>query len=187
MNIDGIQQTPPKKPTPRLGLRISSRQAVTGLTAPQTGEAIIREIRPSVSAHPAVSGLAQTLTGTLILAPLAWLLLAPLFVMKYLPFVSRRYTLTNRRLMIQCGLKPCPIQEIALADIDEVRVIPASNNAFYRSGTLEILSHDKVVMHLPGVAQPEGFRHAILNAYRAWSPNHANLPFIPASAKSGGA
>jgi hypothetical protein len=187
MNTDGIPQTTPAKPTPRLGARLSSRQAVTGLTPPQTGEAIIREIRPSVSAHPAVSGLAQKLTDTMILAPLAWLMLAPLFALKYSPFVSRRYTLTNRRLMIQRGLKPRPIQEIPLADIDEVRVIPASNNAFYRSGTLEILSHGKVVMQLPGVAQPEGFRHAILNAYRAWSPNHANLPFIPASAKPGGA
>ncbi len=187
MDIDGIQQVPPKQPTARLGLRLSSRQAVTGLTAPQTGEAIIREIRPSVAAHPAVSGLAQKLTGTMILAPLAWLVLAPLFVMKYLPFVSRRYTLTNRRLMIQRGLKPRPIQEVALAEIDEVRIMPDSNNAFYRSATLEILSHGKVVMDLPGVAQPEGLRHAILNAYRAWSPHPANLPFIPASAKPGGA
>ena len=186
MNIDGIQQTPLKK-TPRVGLRLSSRQAVTGLTPPQTGEAIIREIRPSVSAHPAISGLAQKLTGTMLLAPLAWLLLGPLFLMKFMPFVARRYTLTNRRLMIQRGLKPRPIQEVALADIDEVRIAPDSNNAFYRSGTVEILSHGKVVMQLPGVAQPEGFRHAILNAYRAWSPNHANLPFIPASAKPGGA
>ena len=106
MNTDGIQQTPPKQPTPRLGLRLSSRQAVTGLTPPQTGEAIIREIRPSVSAHPAVSGLAQKLTDTMILAPLAWLMLAPLFALKYAPFAARRYTLTNRRLMIQRGLKP---------------------------------------------------------------------------------
>ena len=102
MNTDGIQQTPPKQPTPRLGLRLSSRQAVTGLTPPQTGEAIIREIRPSVSAHPAVSGLAQKLTDTMILAPLAWLMLAPLFALKY-GFAARRYTLTNRRLMIHAA------------------------------------------------------------------------------------
>ncbi len=88
--------------------------------------------------------------------------------------------------MIQHGLKPRPVHEVALADIDEVRVVPASNNAFYRSGTLEIVSHGKIVMQLPGVAQPEGFRHAILNAYRAWSPHHADLPFIPASAKPAG-
>lgn len=171
MDIHSFQSSTTTPPTERPALTILARQAISGLTPPQQREAIIREVRPSASAHPAVSGLAQKLTGTLILAPLAWLLLAPLFLMKFLPFVCRRYTLTNRRLMIRRGLaKPHPIHEVALADIDEVRIDPASHNAFFQSATLEILSHGKVVLILPGVAQPEAFRQSVLNAYRAWAP-----------------
>ena len=86
-------------------MKIGSRQAVTGLTPPQRGEAIVREVRPSVAAHPALSGMAQRLLETVILAPLGWLLLAPLFPLKFLPFICKRYTLTNRRLMIRRGLR----------------------------------------------------------------------------------
>jgi hypothetical protein len=171
MDIDSFQHTPTTQAPARPVLKLTARQAVTGLTPPQQREAIIREIRPAASAHPALSGLAQVLTGTIILAPLAWLLLAPLFLMKFLPFVCIRYTLTNRRLMIRRGLaKPHPIHEVALADIDEVRIDPAGQNTFFHSATLEILSQGKVVLRLPGVAYPEAFRHSVLNAYRAWAP-----------------
>ncbi len=187
MDIDSIQPSPPPKPVERPPVKITSRQAVTGLTAPQRAEAIVREVRPSVAAHPAISGPAQRLMQTGFLAPLGWLLLAPLFPLKFHPFICKRYTLTNRRLMIRRGLaRPQPIHEIALADIDDVRVDPASRNDFYRSGTLEILSQGKVALSLPGVPQPEAFRHSILNAVRAWAPGKAPVPFIPASAKPGG-
>jgi hypothetical protein len=171
MDIESFQTTPSTKSAEPARVKFTSRQAVTGLTPPDQREAIIREVRPSASAHPAISGLAKRLTGTLILAPLAWLLLAPLFLMKFLPFVCTRYTLTNRRLMIRRGLaKPRPIHEVALADIDEVRLDAATQDSFFQSATLEIVSKGKVVMHLPGVAQPEAFRHSVLNAYRAWAP-----------------
>ncbi len=116
------------------------------------------------------------------------MLLAPLFPLKFLPFVCKRYTLTNRRLMVRRGLaRPRPIQEIALSDIDDVRLDTAGSNAFYRSGTLEILSQGKVVLRLAGVPQPEAFRHTILNAVRAWAPGKAPGAFVPANAKPGGA
>ena len=156
MDIDSIQPSPPTKLVERPPVKITSRQAVTGLTPPQRAEAIVREVRPSVADHPAVSGPAQMLMQTGFLAPLGWLMLAPLFPLKFLPFVCKRYTLTNRRLMIRRGLaRPRPIQEVALADIDDVRVDP-SRHAFYRSGTLEILSQGKTVLHLPGVAAAGG-------------------------------
>ncbi len=188
MDIDSIQPSPPTQPAERPPIKVRSRQAVTGLTPPQRSEAIVREVRPSVAAHPALSGMAQRLLQTVILAPLGWLLLAPLFPLKFHPFICKRYTLTNRRLMIRRGLaRPRPIQEIALADIDDVRLDPASSNAFYRSATLEILSQGKTVLRLPGVPQPEAFRHTILNAVRAWAPGKAPGAFVPASAKPSGA
>jgi hypothetical protein len=150
---------------------------------PQLGEAMIREAWPTVlEANAGLSQLAYKLTRTVILAPLGWLLLLPLFAKRLMPIVSKRYTLTNRRLMIQKGLKPQPIQEIPLSDIDDVRLDPASYHSFYVAGNLEVLSQGKVVMTLVGVPEPEGFRHAIINAYKAWAPGKANGPFLPASA-----
>jgi hypothetical protein len=158
-------------------------QAVTGLTPPQLGEALIREAWPTVLAfQPGLARLAHRLMKTVVLAPLGWLLLAPLFAFRFRPFFCKRYTLTNRRLMIQAGIKPSPVQEIALADIDAVRLDPASFDEFFLSGTLEVLSKGQVALRLVGVPEPDSFRHAVVNAWRAWAPDKAKGPFVPASA-----
>jgi hypothetical protein len=120
---------------------------------------------------------------TIILAPLAWLMLAPFYFKKILPGLACRYTLTNRRLMIQKGWKRLAAQEIALAEIDDVRLPPESYDRFYRTANLEIVSKGQVVMVLPGVPNPESFKHAIVDAYKAWVPGKAETgSFIPASA-----
>ena len=82
------------------------RQAITGLVPPLFGEALIREAWPSVTAIPAAAGLGRALMRSIVLAPLGWALLLPVYFMKILPFIARRYTLTNRRLMVQRGLRP---------------------------------------------------------------------------------
>jgi hypothetical protein len=156
------------------------RQAVTGVIPPQLGEAVIREAWPSVARFPAVAALGRRLMLTIFGAPLAWLLLAPFYFSKILPFVACRYTLTNRRLMIQKGLKPRPLHEVALADIEEVRVVSDGNSDFYRAANLEICSGGKITLTLAGVPGPEAFRHAILNAVKAWVPRkEAVAPAAP--------
>jgi hypothetical protein len=142
--------------------------AVTGVVPPQRAEAMIRETWPGVNDVPAVAGLAHALMRTIVLAPLAWLMLAPCYFKKILPFIAKRYTLTNRRVMIRRGLKPKPSREVALADIDDVRLEEGSFNAFYRTATLEIVSKGQVAMRLRAVKDPESFRRAVLNAKAAW-------------------
>jgi hypothetical protein len=156
------------------------RQCTAGVMPPQLGEARIREAFPVVRGP--VAQLGQKLVRTVFLAPLGWALLAPLFAKKFAPFVCERYTLTNQRLMIQRGLKPSPIEELKLEEIDEVRLDPGSVDAFYHTGTLEVIRKGQVAMRLPGTPEPEGFRHAIINAVKAWVPSKANGPFQPASA-----
>jgi len=163
-----------------------SRQAIAGLTPPHQAEAMVREIWPSVvEAQSGLAVIGQKMMSSMILAPLGWLLLAPLYFKKIVPFLSKRYTLTNRRLMIQRGLKPCPAQEIALTDIDDVRIATDSHNAFYKCATLEILTNGQVAMTLTGVPEPDSFRNAIINAVTAWVPGKAKTfrPFIAASVK----
>src|SRR3954447_19931023 len=76
------------------------RQAVTGVVPPQTGEARIRESFPTVvGVQPGLASLGKKLIQTIALAPLGWLVLAPLFLKRIAPRLCTRYTLTNRRLM----------------------------------------------------------------------------------------
>src|SRR5437879_12499716 len=107
---------------------------------------------------------------TMILAPLAWLLLAMPYFKKVMPNTAKRYALTNRRLMVRTGWKEKPAQQIALGDIDDVRLEEGSYSHFYRSGTLAIVSKGQVTMRLRGVPEPESFRRAILNSRIAWAP-----------------
>ncbi|MBL8797802.1 MAG: PH domain-containing protein [Planctomycetia bacterium] len=157
------------------------QQPITGIVPPQLGEATIRVAWPSVSATPAVATLGRKLILSIALAPLGWGLMLPFYFRKILPFLAMRYTLTNRRLMIQRGLKPQVSQEVALADIDEVRVVRDANSVFFRSGDLEIVSKGAVKLRLAGVPEPDAFRQAVLNSCMAWVPGKAQqmLRFVP--------
>jgi hypothetical protein len=214
MNLEKPQTDAPAKPlSPAEAPRPGPRQAVSGLTPPQVGEAVIREVRPGVKAFlgggpanlgrlllglpsvvagklpsvPVVTAVLWPIVWTVLalpLLPLAWLMLLPGFVMKFHPFICRRYTLTNRRLMIQRGLKPRPIQEIALADIDDVRLEKDTFDEFFLSANLDVISKGQVSLKLAAAPEPESLRLAILNAVRAWVPGKVHGPFVPASAKT---
>lgn len=159
------------------------KQAVTGLTPPQLGEAMIRQVYPSVTAYAGIATLGRVMMKTRILGPLSWPILALPYFMKVLPVVGRKYALTNRRLMIRQGWSGKSIKEVLLAEIDEVRIKEDDNSPFYRSATLEIISKGAVAMTILGVPGPEAFRQAILNACKAWVPGNASKgQFIPASA-----
>src|ERR1700688_700472 len=99
------------------------KQAITGVMPPSVGEAVIRETWPSLARSPGIAGLGRALTRTIVLAPLAWLLMAPFYFSKVLPVLGVRYTLTNRRLMICRGVMAKPSQQIALNEIDDIRIV----------------------------------------------------------------
>ncbi len=162
------------------------RQAVAGLTPPQLAEAMIREVWPSVHGLASgIAGLSAALMRSVFLAPLGWALNGLLFLRKLAPVICKRYTLTNRRLMVRRGWKPAPVQEIPLADIDDVLLVADSYDAFYRSGDLQVMAGGKEALRLVGVPEPESFRQAIINAVRAWGgSDKLKGPFIPASAPS---
>ena len=175
------------------------KQAVTGVVPPQTDEALVRQTWPSVASVPAVAGLGRALTqlaarlaNTVILLPVAvlvvapaWLLMAPVYFLKALPFFATRYAVTNRRVMIWRGLNPTASKAVELSAIDDVRIVRDANSAFFLSGTLEVVSDGQVVLTLPGVREPESFRHAILNSCRAWAPGRVKDPFISAATSAG--
>jgi hypothetical protein len=150
-------------------------QAVTGLMPPQLGEAIIREEWPTIigSSVPgvgAIGRLAVLLSDTVILRPIAWLMMLPLFIKRVIPILGKKYRLTNKRLLIMpFGLKK-PRREIALSDIDTVVLDINSYSTYFRCANLDVMSKGQVAMRLRGVRDPESFRLAILNACCAWAP-----------------
>jgi hypothetical protein len=155
----------------------------------QPEEARLREVWPSVARWPAIASLGRTLTGTIILAPLGWLVMSLVYFGKVAPGMpglfrgAIRYTLTNRRLMIRRGWQGKPSHEIALSDIDDVRVVTDANSDFFRAATLEVISKGQVALTIPGVPEAECFRQAILNTRNAYVPGKVRaLPFVPASA-----
>src|SRR5215813_1523325 len=133
-------------------------------------EGRIREAWPSIAAvNPMLSGLGMKLVQTYFLAPIGWLLLLPSFLQKFAPWICDRYTLTNKRLMIQRGWKPSPTQEVKLGDIHDMRLDEKTIDPFLVTGTLEILGDKRqLLMTLTGVPEPNGYKEAILNAVRAW-------------------
>jgi Bacterial PH domain len=158
-------------------------QAITGVMPPSLGEARAREAWPSVAKARGIATLGRLLTRTIILAPLAWVIMSMVYFGKLLPFAATRYTLTNRRVMIRRGWSGKPSHEVALADIDEVRVVTDANSDFFRAGDLEIIGKGQVALKLSGLPEPESFRQAILNTRNAWVPGKAaTMPFIPATA-----
>ncbi|MBM4071261.1 MAG: PH domain-containing protein [Planctomycetes bacterium] len=158
--------------------------AIAGLTPPDLAEVRVREVFPSVARYPGVASLGRMLTGTIVLAPLAWLLMFPFYFGKLAPIIGRRYTLTNRRVMIRHGLSATPGQSVSLAEIDEVRLVTDANSTFFRAATLEIISQGRVALSMPGVPEADCFRQAILNTRNAWVSGKASKqPFIAASVK----
>lgn len=157
-----------------MGMNLS-QQAISGVIAPELAEGLIRETYASVASHAAAASLGKMLTRTIILAPLAWLVMAGPYFGKLAPFLMRRYTLTNRRLMIRAGWKGSPIKEVPLEQIDEVRLVRDANSDFFRAANLEIISDGRYVLTLHGVPDPEGFRHAILDSRNAGAGQEQEL------------
>jgi hypothetical protein len=155
----------------------ATEQIVTGVVPPQLQEAMIREVWATVAANGPVMTMAHKLIKTIVLAPLGWLLIAPFWAKRFLgflpglSFLTVKYTLTNRRLMIREGMKPHPTAEIALNNIGEVHINTDGNSDFYSTGDLQVLRKDgTTAFTMPGVPEPESFRQAILQARDAWGP-----------------
>jgi len=161
---------------------VITNQAIAGLLSPSLGEARIRDAYPSVAANFAIATLGYRLTQTIFLAPVAWIVMSAAYFGKVLPIIGRRYSLTNRRLMIRAGWSGKPVAEVPLSDIEDVRIVTDANSNFFRAATLEIVKGGKVVLSLPGVPEPDSFRQAILNTADAWVPGRCKAtPFISAA------
>ncbi len=89
------------------------------------------------------------------------------FFWQLMPFVSRRYRLTNRRIVIDKGLKPVEGSSIALEAFDAIDVELRPGQDWLHCGEMIFRREGQEVFRLSGVGRPEVFRQACLKARTA--------------------
>lgn len=89
------------------------------------------------------------------------------FAWQLLPFVARRYRLTNCRIVVQKGLAPSDGPAVGLDEFDAIRVEVLPGQEWLGAGELVLLHGDREVLRLSGVSRPIVFREVCLKARAA--------------------
>jgi hypothetical protein len=153
------------------------KQAIAGVSPSSVTETTIMTVWPSVAGY----GIGRFFGG-LYGIDLGWyvftvgnflaLALAPisalLYLSRVLPGIGERYTLTNRRVIIQKGFPPQEMQSVALDRFDTIELQVQDGQAWYHAGDLIFRQGDVETFRLSGVSRPETFRQACLKARTAF-------------------
>lgn len=149
-------------------------QAIAGVAPPDTSEVTIMTVYPSVAAFPLGQTLGKLYASRagignfLTVGKMSMLATIPvalgLYFARILPFIGRRYRLTNRRVIVQKGLSNVNDRFISLDDYDAVDVQVLPGQAWYKAGDLVFRRGAVETFRLNGVSRPETFRRTCLEA-----------------------
>jgi hypothetical protein len=89
------------------------------------------------------------------------------FAWQLMPVVCRRYTLTNRRIIIRQGLRAIDGPWISLDDFERIQIEVLPGQEWLHAGDLIFRHGELEVLRLCGVARPETFRQVCLTAQTA--------------------
>jgi hypothetical protein len=147
-----------------------------GVFPADLGEVTAMTIWPSIGSHPLgrlVGRLCASRLGAGIFTVGNFFALAtiPLSLVLYfwlrMPYLAKRYTLTNRRIIVCKGLAPRDDKWIELDEFEtcEIDVLPGqewlrAGDVVFRRGEIELL-------RLAGVVRPSVFKNICQNAQRA--------------------
>lgn len=87
-----------------------------------------------------------------------------LYFWRVAPHAARRYTLTDRRVIIRQGLAGAEGPSIGLLEFDSIDLEVRPGQQFLRSADVVFRSAGKTVFRLAGVQNPETFRQVCLKA-----------------------
>ena len=153
------------------------KSAITGVTPPQVGEVTVMTVWPSIAMYPIARAMGRLFlirTGWSIftVGHLLMLLSIPLAIALYFrrlaPWACRRYTLTNRRVVVQRGIFAKPERWVSLEDFDSIEIEVLPGQEFYHAGQLIFRNGDIETFRLAAVAHPQSFRHTCLDAHKAY-------------------
>lgn len=143
-------------------------QAIAGVVPTDVAETVVMQVWPSISALRLGQVLGRIYSVPLLVRVPLILATLWLVVILYVYQRFRRYTLTTRRIIVQRGVRAQPLQDLALEQLEEIRVRVRPGQAFYRAGDLELIGGEGAALVLPGVQCPETFRRNILAARDAY-------------------
>ena len=153
------------------------QQPITGVMPSELSEVTCKVVWPTIGAMRAgrlvgqLSDLRMGVGEFFTLGKLMALATIPIslavFGWQLMPIVCRRYTLTNRRIIIRKGLMAVDGVWISLDDFDAIKIEVLPGQQWLHAGDLVFLHGDQEVLRLPGVSRPEAFRHVCLNARTA--------------------
>lgn len=152
------------------------KQAIAGVVPPQVAEATLTTVWPSIGAWAPGRLVGRLIglrmgVGFFTVGKLFALATIPVSLAVYawrlMPFVARRYTLTNRRVAIQRGLRPGVQSSIALGEFDTALIEVRPGQAWLRAGDVVFEREGKEVFRLPGLSHPEAFVATCLKAQTA--------------------
>jgi hypothetical protein len=152
------------------------KQAITGVVPPGSVEVTSMTTWPSIGSF----SLGRTI-GKLCGNRLGWgfftlgkimaAVMIPFglvaFAWRLLPFVARRYTLTNQRVVIHRGLSKVEEASIGLDEFDAIEVRVSPGHEFFHAGDVVFKRGSEEVLTLSGVSRPRPFRQVCLTAQTA--------------------
>lgn len=157
---------------------IPAPQAIAGVTPAATQETTIMTVWPSVCRFGLGRFLGQLYDIRmpdiyfLRLGRLIALMTAPialvLFFMRLAPGIGTRYTLTNRRLIVQKGLKMAEDKFVDLDRFDKIDVEVLPGQSWYDAGDLVFKLGNVETFRLDAVSRPEAFRSTVFKAHQVY-------------------
>jgi len=165
------------------------KQPISGVLPAELGEVTAMTIWPGITAlatpplgrlgctlgrlYSLRLGIGSILTLGNLLALLSIPLALQMFVVSLLPGFSRRYVLTNRRVVVQrkkfsWGAPWVDEMAVALDNFDQIEVVVQKGQDWYPAGDLVFCKGEVETLRLLGVSRPETFRQTCLKAHAAY-------------------
>lgn len=156
---------------------LMTKQPIAGITPPESREVTVMTVFPTLGAFAAgrlIGRLCGVRAGFRFFTPgkLFALLLIPvaigLYAYSLLPGVLTRYRLTNRRVIVQKGLRPTDQRWVDFDRFDSIEIEVFPGQQWYPAGELIFRNGPVETFRLSGVSRPETFRHTCLAARRGY-------------------
>jgi Bacterial PH domain len=154
------------------------KQAIAGVVSPEEKEVTVAIVWPSIAAFSIGRFLGQLysikagfyifrLGNLLALAsvPLA----LPLYFIKVLPVVGKRFRLTNRRLIVERGLTGKEERSVELDRFNQIDVVVRPGQAWFDAGDLVFRKDKTETFRIEGISRVEPFRQMCLKSARAYT------------------
>ncbi|MCH2130896.1 MAG: PH domain-containing protein [Pirellulaceae bacterium] len=153
------------------------KRAIAGVVPREVAEVPVMTVWPSIAAYPSgrfLGTLYNWRGGTYIfrLGNLLALASIPhalaLYFYRILPYVGTRYTLTNRRVVVQRGLMAMDDKSVDLDRFDRIEIQVQLGQEWFQAGDLVFFQENTETFRLDGVSRPEAFRQVCIKSHEAY-------------------